>query len=72
MTYRIQLTPRHLFNLTEGRRVEWCEAHDASFFDSADRCGAYLFREPIYEGVPDPGECVVTSLVLVDLAEGET
>lgn len=71
MGEQVQLTPRHLFNLTEGRWVEWCETHDASFF-GMDRCGAYLFREPIYEGDPDPGECVAASLVLVDLAERET
>lgn len=66
MSEQVQLTPRHLFNLTEGQRVEWCKTHNASFFD-LDRCGYYLWNEPIYEGDPDPGECVVASLVLVDI-----
>jgi hypothetical protein len=61
----IKLTPADLFHMTEAQRVEWCVKHDASFLVSMDRCGYYLFAEPMYEGDPDPGECVVESRLLV-------
>lgn len=61
----VKLTPQHLFNLTEGQRIEWCSTHNASFFD-LDRCGFYLFHEPTYDGDPNPGECVVGSVLVID------
>lgn len=70
----VKLTPRDLFHLTEGQRIEWCSKHEASFFDM-DRCGRYLWEEPFYDGDPDPGECVVESRFIVDAVfqgEGET
>lgn len=65
-TEPFRFKPVHLFNLTEGTRIEWCETHEASFF-GLDRCGAYLFAEPVYDGDPDPGRCVVASRVVVDV-----
>ena len=64
----IQLTPKHLFNMTEGLQVEWCETHEASLF-GLDRCGFYLFNEPTYNGDPDPGECVVGLGVVVSMGD---
>lgn len=66
-TEAVKLTPSHLFHMVEGLRVEWCATHEASFF-GLDRCGFYLFNEPMYDGDPDPGRCVVTSRLVV--AEG--
>lgn len=68
----IKLTPQQVFNLTEAARVEWCSAHNASFFDVMDRCGLALFKEPIYEGDPQPGECVVESVLLVEDFGGDS